>query len=95
MTRSRRETVTFRHPFRINGIDRQLQAGAYEVVTDEELIEGLSFPCFRRVATLIMVPGAPPHHQFYRSRRCAAGRRGRIAMNAHPGSIETTRCVQN
>ena len=62
LTRSRRETVTFRHPFRIRGIDRQLQAGAYEVVTDEELIEGLSFPCFRRVATMIMVPGAPPHH---------------------------------
>jgi hypothetical protein len=60
LTRSRRETVTFRHPFRINGIDRQLQAGAYEVVTDEELIEGLSFPCFRRVATMIMVPGAAP-----------------------------------
>ena len=60
MTRSRRETVTFNHPFRIKGIERQLQAGAYEVVTDEELIEGLSFPCFRRVATLIMVPGAPP-----------------------------------
>jgi hypothetical protein len=63
LTRSRRETVTFRHPFRIKGIDRQLQAGAYEVVTDEELIEGLSFASFRRVATMIMVPGAPPHHQ--------------------------------
>ena len=62
LTRSRRETVTFRHPFRIKGIDRELQAGAYEVVTDEELIEGLSFLCFRRVATMIMVPGAPPHH---------------------------------
>jgi hypothetical protein len=61
LTRSRRETVTFRHPFRIKGIDRQLRAGAYEVVTDEELIEGLSFPAFRRVATVIMVPGAPPH----------------------------------
>jgi hypothetical protein len=48
--------VTFNHPFRIKGIERQLQAGAYEVVTDEELIEGLSFPCFRRVATMIMVP---------------------------------------
>jgi len=32
--------VTFKHPFRIKGIERQLQAGAYEVVTDEELIEG-------------------------------------------------------
>jgi hypothetical protein len=59
--RSRRETVTFRHPLRIKGIERQLQAGAYEVVTDEELIEGLSFPCFRRVATMIMVPAAAPH----------------------------------
>jgi len=61
-TRSRRETVHFRHPFRINGIDRQLSPGAYEIVTDEEMIEGLSFPCFRRVATMIMVPGAPPRH---------------------------------
>ena len=63
LTRSRRETVTFRHSFRIKGIDRQLPARAYEVVTDEELIEGLSFPCFRRTATMIMVPGARPHHQ--------------------------------
>jgi len=59
-TRSRRETVHFRHSFRIRGIDRQLPAGAYEVITDEEMIEGLSFPSFRRVATMIMVPGAPP-----------------------------------
>jgi hypothetical protein len=63
LTRSRRETVTFRHPFRLKGIDRQLQAGAYEVVTDEELIEGLSFASFRRVATMIMIPAAPPHRQ--------------------------------
>ena len=58
--RSRREMVHFRHPFRIRGIDRQLAPGAYEVITDEEMIEGLSFPSFRRVATMIMVPGAPP-----------------------------------
>ena len=59
-TRTRRETVHFRHPFRIKGIDRQLAPGAYEIIADEEMIEGLSFPCFRRVATMIMVPGAPP-----------------------------------
>jgi hypothetical protein len=59
-TRSRRETVHFRHSFRIEGIDRQLPAGAYQVITDEEVIEGLSFASFRRVATMIMVPGAPP-----------------------------------
>jgi hypothetical protein len=60
-TRSRREDITFKHPFRIKGIDRLLAAGQYQVVTDEEMIEGLSFASYRRVATIIMVPGAPPH----------------------------------
>ncbi|MCX7307527.1 MAG: hypothetical protein NTZ72_06080 [Afipia sp.] len=59
--RSRRETVVFTRPASIEGIGRMLAAGAYDVVTDEELIEGLSFPSYRRVATLILVPGAPPH----------------------------------
>jgi hypothetical protein len=58
--RSRRETVHFKHPFRIKGIDRLLAPGAYEVITDEEMIEGLSFASFRRVATMIMVPAAAP-----------------------------------
>ena len=58
--RSRREMITFKHPFRIKGIDRLLPPGAYEVITDEEMIEGLSFASFRRVATMIMVPAAPP-----------------------------------
>ena len=56
--RSRRETVTFKRSFQIRGVDRLLPAGAYEVITDEEMIEGLSFPSFRRVATMIMVPAA-------------------------------------
>ena len=54
--RSRRELVTFKHPFRLRGIDRLLSAGTYEVITDEKMIEGLSFASFRRVATKIMVP---------------------------------------
>jgi hypothetical protein len=58
--RSRRETITFKHPFRINGIDRLLPPGAYDVITDEEMIEGLSFASFRRLGTLIMVPAASP-----------------------------------
>jgi hypothetical protein len=33
-----------------------LPAGGYRVVTDEELIDGLSFPAYRRVATMIFVP---------------------------------------
>ena len=56
--RSLRETVTFKHPFRIRGVDRLLPAGAYEVITDEEMIEGLSFAAFRRIATMIVVPVA-------------------------------------
>jgi hypothetical protein len=56
--RSRRETVTFKHAFQMRGVDRLLPAGAYEVITDEEMIEGLSFPSYRRVATMIMVPAA-------------------------------------
>lgn len=59
--RTRRETLTFRHPFRLAGIDRLVPAGAYDVVTDEELIEGLSFASFRRIATMITIPAAPPH----------------------------------
>ena len=51
-----RETVTFHRPFSLEGVGRLLPAGSYEVVTDEELIEGLSFPVYRRVATTMLVP---------------------------------------
>jgi len=57
LTRTRRETVTFHRPFSLEGVGRLLPAGGYEVVTDEELIDGLSFPVYRRVATTMRVPG--------------------------------------
>jgi hypothetical protein len=57
LTRSHNETVTFNRPFLLKGVDRMLPAGSYRVVTDEELIEGLSVPVYRRVATMIFVPG--------------------------------------
>jgi len=56
-TRTKRMTLRFLHPFSLKGIDRQLPPGDYEVVSDEELIEELSFPVYRRVATLIFIPG--------------------------------------
>jgi hypothetical protein len=55
-TRTRRKTVVFSRPFLLKGIDRVLPPGNYEVVTDEELIEGLSFPVYHRVSTAMMVP---------------------------------------
>jgi hypothetical protein len=38
-----------------------LAAGDYRVVTDEELIQELSFPSYRRVATMIFVPAESGH----------------------------------
>ena len=35
-----------------------MPAGPYEVITDEEMIDGLSFAAFRRIATMIVVPGS-------------------------------------
>ena len=58
--RSHSETVVFSKPFLLKGVDRLLPAGDYRVVTDEELIEGISFPVYRRVSTMIFVPAARP-----------------------------------
>jgi hypothetical protein len=60
IARSLSKDVVFNRPFLLKGIDRTLPAGSYRVVTDEELIEGISFPVYRRVATMIFVP-APTH----------------------------------
>ena len=56
---SRRESVVFRHAFRIQGIDRTLPAGAYDVITDEEAIEGISFLALRRITTSFIACGTP------------------------------------
>ena len=49
-TRTRRRTVTFKMPFSLEGAGLNLPAGSYDVITDDELIEGLSFPVYRRIA---------------------------------------------
>ncbi|KAB2865976.1 MAG: hypothetical protein F9K43_16555 [Bauldia sp.] len=51
--RTTRKTVTFARPFSLAGIDGVNPAGAYEVDTDEEVIDNLSFLAYRRVATTI------------------------------------------
>jgi len=57
-TRSHSKSVVFSHSFELKGVDRILPPGEYRIVTDEELIEELSFPVYRRVATMIFVPAA-------------------------------------
>jgi hypothetical protein len=54
--RTTTKIVTFHRPFCLKGVDRSLPPADYRVITDEELIEGLSFPAYRRVATAIFVP---------------------------------------
>jgi hypothetical protein len=54
--RTSNKTVNFAHPFLLKGVDRVLPPGEYRVATDEELIQELSFPAYRRVATVIFVP---------------------------------------
>lgn len=54
--RTSSKTVTFARPFWLKGIDRELAAGSYWVLTDEESVEQLSFPVYRRVSTMIFVP---------------------------------------
>jgi hypothetical protein len=55
--RTSAKTVIFSRPFSLKkGVDRVLPAGDYRVLTDEELIEGLSFPVYRRVSTMIFLP---------------------------------------
>jgi len=58
ITRTRRKTLTFSKPFLLKGVDHPLPAGDYPVTTDEELVEGLSFPVYRRIATMILVPAS-------------------------------------
>ena len=56
-TRTQRTKHAFARPFLLKGVDRVLPPGTYEILTEEELIEGLSFPVYRRVYTVIFVPG--------------------------------------
>ena len=56
-TRTTRKKVIFLHSFTLKDVDRTLPPGEYAIVTDEELIEGLSFPVYHRISTMIFVPG--------------------------------------
>ena len=54
--RTTTKTVTFHRPFQVKGVDHPLPPADYRVVTDEELIEGVSFAAHRRISTVIFVP---------------------------------------
>ena len=62
--RTSKKTVTFRRSFVLGGFDEVLPAGAYRVETDEELMEGISFPAYRRILTLIHLHPKSGHPGF-------------------------------
>lgn len=57
--RTNKTIVTFKRPFLLEYIGRTLPAGNYEVVTEEELLEGLSFYAYRKLQTYIHRQSTP------------------------------------
>lgn len=63
MIRTTTKKVRFGRRFRL-GSGEVLPPGTYEVETDEELLEGVSFPVFRRILTLLHLQ---PRHGIQRT----------------------------
>ena len=56
--RIRQETVTFQNDFSLDGIRQMQPPGSYDVEIEEELITELSFPAYRRTATVVRLPSS-------------------------------------
>ena len=56
LTDANERRITFDRPFSVAALDGLQAPGTYVVEIDEELIEGLSFLAYRRVATTIYLP---------------------------------------
>jgi hypothetical protein len=54
--RTTRTTVSFSSPFTLRSLEGVQPAGEYVILSDDELIEGLSRAAYRRVATLFQTP---------------------------------------
>ncbi|GGH26757.1 hypothetical protein GCM10010973_14650 [Cribrihabitans marinus] len=53
--------MTFSNPFTLSGYLGELPAGDYEVLVEEELLQGLSFEAYRWTATYLTVRGRGRH----------------------------------
>lgn len=51
-------TITFAHPFSLEGVEGAYPPGSYEVTESREAVEGLSFMGYRRTKTTIALPGS-------------------------------------
>ena len=53
--RTTKSTVTFVQPFRLGAFGEQLPAVHYPTETDEDLLEGMSFPAYQRTAAMMQL----------------------------------------
>lgn len=58
-TRTTKTTVTFTRPFSLSGFDGEQPAGSYSVETDEEMLDTVSLPAYRRMATMMQLEASP------------------------------------
>lgn len=65
--RTTKKTVTFANSFKLGDFEEVLPPGTYEVETDEELLEGLSFHAYRRTLTLIHLPAKSGRRELTRT----------------------------
>ena len=52
-TRTTSRTVIFVRPFQLDAADGEHPPGIYVIETEEELLQSVSFPAYRRVSTTI------------------------------------------
>lgn len=69
-----KRTVHFNHPFYCDAPDTLFPAGNYDVETDEELIEGISFTAYRKVQTYLHLKPVQGHPGVKQTLVIAAGR---------------------
>ncbi|GGF80942.1 hypothetical protein GCM10011402_36930 [Paracoccus acridae] len=56
-TRTSTSVVEFKHAFVVPGSDKEFPPGRYEVLVEEELLEGLSFAAYRETGAYLLVYG--------------------------------------
>ena len=56
-TRTSTSVVEFKNAFVVPGSDKEFPPGRYEVLVEEELLEGLSFAAYRETGAYLLVYG--------------------------------------
>jgi hypothetical protein len=65
--RTTTRSVVFKNAFSLGDFRETIPPGTYEIETDEELLEGLSFEAYRRTLTVIRLPAKSGNPTFWRS----------------------------